>query len=82
MDPDNNYYVSIDKWDKRKDLWRAFPWPKNLLSPIRCLTNGHEEFCFNCYIGAISGQEWRYELIGPDTEENVLEKAKTYEFPS
>jgi hypothetical protein len=80
MEPSKIYYVSIDKCEKRKDVWKSFPWPSpNLLSPIECLT-GHERFFLNCYIQDFTYQSWRWDLIGPDTYEKILEKAKTYEF--
>lgn len=81
MDLKNIYYVSIDKCTRTKYLWKAFPFPTNLLHPVRCLGE-HEEFFLNCYIQDFTSQSWRWDLIGPDTEEKVLEKAKTYEFPS
>lgn len=73
---ENIYYVSVDKVYKRKDLWKAFPFPTNLLYPLKCLTNGHTCYYFNTYTQTFSSQPTRYELIGPDTYSNILEKAK------
>jgi hypothetical protein len=83
MDPEKIYYLSIDKLEGRRDVWKAFPWPSpNLLHPVECLTKEQEEFFLNCYTGDFTRQNWRWELIGPDTYDNILEKAKTYEIPS
>jgi len=70
------YYESIDKVYKRKDLWKAFPFPAHLLYTIRSLTLEHTDYYFNTYIETFTHQSQRYELIGPDTINNIIEKAK------
>lgn len=77
---EQDHYLTVDKLNGRADLWKVFPFPKNLLAPLRCLNGkaGDDSWSGNCYIESFKHTAWRWELIGPDSKENLVEKAKEF----
>jgi len=71
---DKIFYISVNKFTNRVDLWKAFPFPQNLLYPVKCLNPipGDEPMVFNCYIQTFEYQSWSWSIFGPDTEENLI----------